>query len=241
MTAMPSGPKRATDHESYRESLARAVELKQEIADTMKLAAASGDMRRVERSLDEMEQRIDNLDQLRMRMTERDRFIARFKIETPHDGMVSLVIPEGATRIGIVQQAEAISQNLWRKGVVWGPVLRRWERMPEFHSPLPHTEAMLLKGHVEGTEGKPAADQASILAFWGLEPVAPWELAVAHAAYAVARNDNIFGWLTQGVSFSARTIYGSLTLEPFGLSDISLSPPLPSDRVMMPGKLLKRY
>ncbi len=241
MTAMPTTEaQRLKDFESYRTTLERAVALESEAAQRMGEAATSGDVRLLNNLFDEMTLRVEQLDQLRKRMTHRDRLIARFSVEVPQEGVVSLIIPSGVSRMSLLEQGDSAVRESHGRGSVWGPVLQRWRQSREFSDAHPQSEAITIKGRIEGTEGKPAREQAAAIEGLGYEPATPWDVAVAHLAYAIATGGNLFGWRAKGESFRARTTQGVLSLGPQGLSDLDFHSSLNDGRIMMPGRVPNR-
>lgn len=199
-------------------------------------AQASNDLAQGQAIVAELGDRLDALKNLRTRLTLRERFIADFNVQAPEEGTVSLVIPKGVSRLELVDRAIASHQTP-DSPIVYPPVLRKWRGEPQFMTPVDKAEAIAIKGHIQGTQGKSTRAQEEIITCKGYVMVNPEDLAVAHIAYYVATGENLFGWYTPRESFYVRTYYNLLEYGDHGLSDIVFGGPNFIESTVMAGRI----
>jgi hypothetical protein len=147
-------------------------------------------------------------------------FLSRYKVRVINDHTVSFVIPEGVSRIDILNEAQRLVQERDERDLIYPDQLEKWKQDEHFTNSVITSEEICIDGHVKGGGAKDRAAQEKFVADKGLVLANVEDLAVAFALHWVATGQPLFGWLNQsmGWCYVVRGVGGSLNFRRDGLS-----------------------
>jgi len=140
----------------------------------------------------------------------RAAFVERHKVDVLGEHEVSFEIPVGVARIDILREAQKIMSDCVLYGRVVQPQqLEKWEKDPQFLTPVTAATTVGVNCVVPNTGGMTRSEQERFLAERGLSFPSISDLALAHALFTVAtQGRNPFGG--QGLSRTVRAADGTL-------------------------------
>ena len=119
---------------------------------------------------------------------QKQAFIDKYGIEVLAESQVALTLPEGATRIEFLQEAQEIAKKLHGQDGIWPGRLERWTKDRAFTDTVDEIRELAVDGNVKGSTNHTRSEQEKK----GWNDVDFQDLAVAHAAYFIATGKDLF-------------------------------------------------
>lgn len=123
---------------------------------------------------------------LKARQTE---FLKKYDVKVLGKGKVSFTIPEGSSRLDLLNEAQAIAPELLGQPAVYELRLEMWAKDPAFTTKVSKATSFSINGNVKGSTGKTRKEQESN----GWNDVDLADLAAAHQVYLIATKKDLFG------------------------------------------------
>ena len=178
--------------EDYRAAVERLDGARSEAVKRHQEAQSWADIEAGEDNIERLKLALDEFKKLRSGLTPRDLFIVEYKVTVMFDCEVSLVLPQGTSRMKLLQRAEEAAQQVYERSAVSPFWLSKWEQHEEFNARTLHAVPIAIHGRVEGTAFMERAAQTKHLASKGMEMPSLEDLAVAHAAYFLVVGEDLF-------------------------------------------------
>lgn len=216
------------DLRHYREQVAEVLELRQRVQELADSAKKVGGLARVQDALDELTLRTKNLEDLRRDLSPTSIFLLTYRVEVINDHTVSFVIPEGGSRIELIEKAQQLlaGQKVGRADHLINPLyLSVWRRTLIYTCRLRSAELVCIDGHVPGLDGMTRREQANRLQAKGLSMPFQEDLTAAFAVFYVATGSSLFGWAFEKYesSFRVRCMGDELYFDANGLNQVPRS------------------
>jgi hypothetical protein len=193
----------------YRQKVAAAGELRKDLGHVIGQAEPT----EVRRLFDELTIFTKEMETLRSSLGERGVFLARYGYERINDHTVSFVLPQGCSRIQILQEAQALVTNRDLIGKYW---LERWSKDDRFCGLLTSSAITAIDGNVDGGCYRTEKQQIDLLRSEGLEIARQEDVAVAFALNWVASGESLFG-VHRDYNYHVRAAGGWLFDDHWGL------------------------
>ena len=164
-----------------------------------------------------------------LQLSPRDQFVSKYSVEKINAHQVRLVLPQGTSRIELINEAQGIGPGLYWREAVYHYQLKKWQKEDDFTSKTTSKTKLGIDGRVKGLDAKSREEQERLLG--KMAPLA--DLAVAHAAFFILTGKDLFQ------SQWVRACGGALRFNSYGLAvysfgndssiiDVSASRSLPS-------------
>ncbi len=145
----------------------------------------------------------------------RESLGAKYSVEILGSHEIFFVIPPNVSRIGIIEEAQAIYAKLDKRNYVFPNRYKVWLDMPSFTERKPTEARIAIDGCVDDSQNRTLADQKLFLRrkFEEGEASIPTveDLAAAHALFFIVTRQNLFR------GNKIRTLSGSLFFDNLGL------------------------
>jgi hypothetical protein len=137
----------------------------------------------------------------------RQEFITKYDVKVLADGQVSFTLPSGASRLDLLNDAQALAPELLNRPAVYADRLAKWAQDTAFTTKVTEATSRSIDGNVSDSTRKTRAEQEAK----GWNNVDLADLATAHQAYLIATGKDLFN----GNVVRARG--GALNFNAFGL------------------------
>jgi hypothetical protein len=122
----------------------------------------------------------------------RQALIADCKITVLGEGKVSLTLPEGMSRAEFLGKVQPLAKEVYGGDAIYPPRFDKWAADKEFTAKPSSPVPIAIDGHVEGSTWKTRDEQVVFLDKQRLSMPDLSDLAVAHAAYFLATEKDLF-------------------------------------------------
>jgi hypothetical protein len=119
----------------------------------------------------------------------RQDFVTKYNIKVLGEGQVSFTLPNGASRIDILNEAQALSPELHGRPAVYAERLAKWTVDSAYTEKVTADTAKSVDGNVSNSIRMNRAEQEAK----GWNNIDLADLAAAHAAYFIATGKDLFG------------------------------------------------
>lgn len=168
---------------------------------------------------------MESLKEQFLQLSPQDQFVSKYSVEKINDHQVRLVLPQGTSRIALLEEAQEIERELYGRDAVYPNQLKKWQNDNDFISKTTSTTKLAIDGRFEGLDAKSREEQELLLKVQcGEMQMAPFaDLAVAHTAFFILTGKSLFhGQLV-------RACDGTLFFGSFGLDVCSYDDDVSSD------------
>ena len=202
----------------YRKLSKELGDYQQEVSARFKECQETGDLATAKEILKEATLKTQPFIELQRELGATGVFLAKYGVEVINDHTILFVIPKGATRISILEEAHALIQEREGRDLILPEHLSEWHEDERFTKQQESSKRLCIDGHVEGGDKKTREQQE---AFLGKEFTAAHfeDLAVAFSLHWVATGEPLFGWFNKQneYSFTIRGVGGALGFHRYGL------------------------
>jgi hypothetical protein len=184
-------------------------------------AAETGELQRAKDAFAELEARTKEYDKLREKLGPVEIFLAKYNVEVhgPHE--VSFVLPQGVSRIEMLQEAQALVGD---RNLIYPDHLTEWQQDPTFTAEAATSQRIHIDGHVKGGDAKSREEQEAFLTAQEVQMPSKGDLAAAFVAHYIATREPLFGFYEDNdFTYTVRAAGGALDFNSDGLDDYDLS------------------
>jgi hypothetical protein len=177
--------------ERYRNRAAKVAELREAVGSQLEgikeRGADASSFTSVARQMEELTLRTKELEELSQTLTPKELFLVKYGVLVLGKHTVSFVIPQGTSRIEILEEAEELAATR--------PLINpKWSLNEGYTVNVSSLERFCICGNVEQLKNKGRIAQEKILEENGLEMPATKDLAVAFAVFQVATGKMLSGF-----------------------------------------------
>jgi hypothetical protein len=119
-------------------------------------------------------------------------FIEKYGISAFGNSKVSFTIPKGASVLDLLNDAQALSPELYNRDAVYPNRLADWSTKKAFKSNVTEAKEFSLDGNVSDSTNKTRSEQVTFLKKQKLEMPEIEHLAAAHSAFLIATGKDLF-------------------------------------------------
>ena len=207
------------DLRSLREAAVELAKSREDAKAALATAAETGDLTAAKDILDQASLKTKAYEELRDRLGPVGMFLAKYGVEVINEHTICFVLPEGCSRIDILNDAQELVRVRDDRDLTHPRQLELWQRDGCFTQPAATSERICIDGHVKGGDAMIRATQEEFVAGKGLALPSIEDLAVAFALHWVATGEPLFGWYIQNRhSYWVRGAGGSLGFDHDGLN-----------------------
>lgn len=199
--------------QGYREKLAQAAQLREQVEELAQASKVSGDLAPAQSLLNELSAKTKELGDIRGKLGKVELFLTKYGYERINDHTVSFVVPKGYSRLEILNEAQALVSELDSMTVIHPDHLAVWAPLLPFRRRSESAERICIDGHVEGGDGMDRDAHEKFIADKGFKLPSTEDLAVAFALHWVATHDSLFGWAAKDSAFTFRVRSAEDTLD----------------------------
>ena len=122
-------------------------------------------------------------------------FVTKYRIQVLGESKVCFTLPKGASVLDLLNDAQALSGELYGRNAVYRPHLVSWSRDRAFKLKMDEPQQFLIDGNVADSTGKTRKAQEKFLKKQKPELEMPElrHLAAGHAAFFLATGKDLFG------------------------------------------------
>ena len=195
----------------YRKLSKELGDYQQEVSDRFKECQETGDLATAKEILKEATLKTQPFIELQRELGATGVFLAKYGVEVINDHTILFVIPKGATRISILEEAHALIQEREGRDLIDKDFIPMWQTDERFTKQQESSKRLCIDGHVEGGDAKTREQQESFLGDAFTMPQFE-DLAVAFSLHWVATGEPLFGWFNKQEewSFVIRGVGGAL-------------------------------
>lgn len=202
----------------YRKLSKELGDYQQEVSARFKECQETGELATAKEILKEATLKTQPFIELQRELGATGVFLAKYGVEVINDHTILFVIPKGATRISILEEAHALIKEREGRDLIDKDFIPMWQTDERFTKQQESSKRLCIDGHVEGGDKKTREQQE---AFLGKEFTAAHfeDLAVAFSLHWVATGEPLFGWFNKQEewSFVIRGVGGALNFNRNGL------------------------
>ena len=118
----------------------------------------------------------------------KQEFITKYNVKVLADGQVSFKLPSGASRLDLLNEAQALAPELISQPAVYPDRLAKWAQDAAFTTKVTEATSRSIDGNVRDSTWKTRAKQETK----GWNDVDLADLATAHQAYLIATGKDLF-------------------------------------------------
>ena len=118
----------------------------------------------------------------------KQEFITKYDVKVLADGQVSFKLPSGASRLDLLNDAQALAPELISQPAVYADRLAKWAQDTAFTTKVTEATSRSIDGNVSDSTRKTRAEQE----VKGWNDVDLADLATAHQAYLIATGKDLF-------------------------------------------------
>lgn len=181
----------------YREKAAELAPVRERVQKLLD-GVQECNLSEIEEAMHELSLRTQELEELRRGLGSSAVLLATYGVDVIDDHTVSFVIPQGISRIAILEEVQGLSEN---RTLIPAATSEFFRRVPLFSQAAEFSERICIDGNVGGAEHRTLQVQQEILASRKLTMAKIEDLAVAFGLFYVATGNSLFGaWSMMGTS-----------------------------------------
>ena len=139
-----------------RETAAAAAQGQAKLARCVERAHEDGNLQPAREAYNALKVPMGILEELRKELGPSGMFLAKYGYEAKSDHAVSFVLPQGVSRIEILDKAQELVTD---RNLIWPNSLERWRNDPKFTTKTEQTERFYIDGHVPKSVDKTRQEQ----------------------------------------------------------------------------------
>ena len=220
---MPGSSETKPIHQQYRDAVARLDAARTEAIEERRAIEAAGDVEAGRGSLEKLHAAVEEFKDLRTRISPTDLFVIEYNVEVVGPTRVSLVVPAHVAPLDVINRSQDVSMEVFGGPAFSSDLVRIWAADRIATHSEPYSRKLEIDGFVQGTLGKSIDQQDAIMKRRGLTCPSLVELGLAHAAYLLATEEDLFQGkkvradrlalfvMTGGVHYDSLGIYSDTT------------------------------